>query len=56
MILECNTHLFVDITISVDIIEIKCPLEFLSDGASQQDGQSSYKVLMEEKDVKLTEK
>lgn len=44
-----KTHLFVDVSISVDIIEVEGPLEFLSDGASQQDGQSCYKVLMETK-------
>lgn len=41
-----KTHLFVDVSISVDIIEVKGPLEFLSDGAPQQDGQSCYKILM----------
>lgn len=42
-----QTNLFVDVSISVDIIEVEGPLELLSDRAPQQDGQSRHKVLVE---------
>lgn len=42
-----NTHLFVDVSISVDIVKVEGPLQLLSDGASEQDGQGCHKVLME---------
>lgn len=41
------TNLFVDVSISVDVIEVEGPLELLSDRAPQQDGQSRHEVLVE---------
>lgn len=39
------TYLFVYVSVFVDVIQVKCPPQFLMDGSSQQDRQSGYKVL-----------
>lgn len=43
------THLFVNVSVFVDVIQIKCPPEFFMDGSSQQNRQSSDKVLRSER-------
>lgn len=47
------THLFVDVSVSVDVVEVEGPLELLSDGAPQQDWQRCHKVLEETKRTDL---
>lgn len=44
------THLFVDVSVSVDVVEVEGPLELLSDGAPQQDWQRCHKVLGDKED------
>lgn len=38
-------YLFGDVTILVNVIEVKGPLELLMDCPSQQDGETNHKVL-----------
>lgn len=43
-----ETYFFVNVTVSVNVVEVESPLQLLCDGAPQQDGQSCYEVLMKE--------
>lgn len=44
-----KTHLLVNVSVSVDVVQVEGPLQLLSDRAPQQDGQSCHKVLMHSK-------
>lgn len=46
---ELLQYLSGDAAIFVEVVQIKGPIEFISDGAPQDDGQTYDKILQEEK-------
>lgn len=40
-----NTHLFGDVAVLVDVVEVKSPVELLGDRSSEQHGEANDKVL-----------
>lgn len=47
---EWLKYLSGDAAVFVEIVQIEGPVEFISDGASQDDGQTYNKVLQQEKE------